>query len=203
MIQALVFYLFAGVAVASGVMVISARNPVHAVLFLILTFFNAAGLFLLAGAEFLAMVLMVVYVGAVAVLFLFVVMLLDINYLKLREGFLQYLPTGGLIGLILLVELALVFGGWKFAPEAPLSVGTHIPDPSVVTNTDAIGRLLYTDYFYLFQVAGLVLLVAMVGTILLTLRRREGVRKQQIGRQVSRTKADSVEIRKVPSGGGI
>ncbi|MTJ84120.1 MAG: NADH-quinone oxidoreductase subunit J [Telmatospirillum sp.] len=203
MIQALVFYLFAAVAVASGVMVISARNPVHAVLFLILTFFNAAGLFLLAGAEFLAMVLVVVYVGAVAVLFLFVVMLLDINYLRLREGFLQYLPTGGLIGLILLAELVLVFGGWSFAPEAPLSVGSRTPDPSVMTNTEALGRLLYTDYFYLFQVAGLVLLVAMIGTILLTLRTRAGVRKQNIAAQVARTKAQSVEIRKVPSGGGI
>jgi NADH-quinone oxidoreductase subunit J len=203
MIQALVFYLFAGVAVASAVMVISARNPVHAVLFLILTFFNAAGLFLLLGAEFLAMVLVVVYVGAVAVLFLFVVMLLDINYLKLREGFLQYLPTGALIGFILLVELALVAGGWSFAPGAPLAVGSQIPDVSVVTNTDALGRLLYTDYFYLFQIAGLILLVAMIGTILLTLRSRPGVRKQKIAEQIFRTKADSVEIRKVPSGGGI
>jgi NADH-quinone oxidoreductase subunit J len=203
MIQALVFYLFAGVTVASAVMVISARNPVHAVLFLILTFFNAAGLFLLVGAEFLAMVLVVVYVGAVAVLFLFVVMLLDINYLKLREGFLQYLPTGALIGLILLAELVLVAGSWGFAPGAPLSVGSHTPDPSVVTNTDALGRLLYTDYFYLFQIAGLILLVAMIGTILLTLRSRPGVRKQKISEQIYRTKADSVEIRKVASGGGI
>jgi NADH-quinone oxidoreductase subunit J len=203
MIQGLVFYLFAAVTVASGVMVISARNPVHAVLFLILAFFNAAGLFLLCGAEFLAMVLVVVYVGAVAVLFLFVVMLLDINYLKLREGFLQYLPTGALIGLILLVELLLVFGGWQFAPGAPLSVGSRMPEPSVMTNTDALGRLLYTDYFYLFQIAGLILLVAMIGTILLTHRTRSGVRKQKIGAQVARTKADSVEIRKVPTGGGI
>lgn len=203
MIQALVFYLFAAIAVASAVMVISSRNPVHAVLFLILTFFNAAGLFLLAGAEFLAMVLVVVYVGAVAVLFLFVVMLLDINYLKLREGFLQYLPIGAVIGLILLAELALVAGSWTFAAEAPLSVATHMPDPSVVTNTDALGRLIYTDYFYLFQISGLILLVAMIGTILLTLRSRSGVRKQSIGEQVARTKADSVEIRKVASGGGI
>jgi NADH-quinone oxidoreductase subunit J len=203
MIQALVFYMFAAIALASAVMVISARNPVHAVLFLILTFFNAAGLFLLCGAEFLAMVLVVVYVGAVAVLFLFVVMLLDINYLKLREGFLQYMPTGALIGLILLAELGLVFGSWTFAPNAPLSVSTRTPDPSAVTNTDALGRLLYTDYFYLFQIAGLVLLVAMIGTILLTLRSRPGVRKQKIADQVARTKATSVEIRKVPSGGGI
>jgi NADH-quinone oxidoreductase subunit J len=203
MIQGLIFYMFAAVTVASAALVISVRNPVHAVLLLILTFFNAAGLFLLAGAEFLAMVLVVVYVGAVAVLFLFVVMLLDINYLKLREGFLEYLPTGGLIGLVLLAELGLVFGGWAFAPDAPLAVGTRTPDPAVVTNTDALGRLIYTDYFFLFQIAGLVLLVAMIGTILLTLRSRPGVRKQSIDFQVARTKETSVEIRKVPSGGGI
>jgi NADH-quinone oxidoreductase subunit J len=203
MIVALVFYMFAAIAVASGVMVISARNPVHAVLFLILTFFNAAGLFLLNGAEFLAMVLVVVYVGAVAVLFLFVVMLLDINYLRLREGFLQYLPTGGLIGLILLAELTLVFGSWKFADGAPLSVSSRTPDISVVTNTDALGRLIYTDYVYLFQAAGLILLVAMIGTIMLTLRGRPGVRKQNIYKQNSRDKASSVELRKVPNGGGI
>ena len=203
MIQGLVFYLFAAVAVASGVMVISSRNPMHSVLFLILAFFNAAGLFLLAGAEFLAMVLVVVYVGAVAVLFLFVVMLLDINYVQLREGFLQYLPTGGLIGLILLAELAFVFGSWSFAPEAPSSLGARIPDLSVVTNTDALGRLIYTEYAYLFQASGLVLLVAMVGTILLTHRYRAGSRKQNIARQNARTKASSVEVRKVASGGGI
>ena len=203
MILALVFYLFAAITVASGVMVISARNPVHSVLFLILAFFNAAGLFLLNGAEFLAMVLVVVYVGAVAVLFLFVVMLLDINYLKLREGFLQYLPTGGLIALILLVEMALVFGSWKFAGEAPLSVAAPIPDVAAVTNTEALGRLIYTDYIYLFQSAGLILLVAMMGAIMLTLRKRPGVRKQKIYDQNSRTKESSVEIRKVPSGGGI
>ncbi len=203
MIQALVFYVFAAITVASGVMVISARNPVHAVLFLILAFFNAAGLFLLAGAEFLAMVLVVVYVGAVAVLFLFVVMMLDINFIKLREGFLQYLPIGGLVGLILLAELALVFGSWSFAPHAALSVATHVPDLHVVTNTDALGRLLFTHYFYLFQVAGLVLLVAMIGTILLTLRSRPGVKKQNIARQNARTKETSVELRKVPTRGGI
>ena len=203
MIQGLVFYLFAAITVAGGVMVISARNPVHSVLWLILAFFNAAGLFLLLGAEFLAMVLVVVYVGAVAVLFLFVVMLLDINYAQLREGFLQYLPTGALIGLILLVELLMVFAGWKFAPEAPLSVASRTPDITVVTNTDALGRLLYTDYVYLFQAAGLVLLLAMVGTIMLTHRTRPGVRKQNIAHQNARTKETSVEVRKVQSGGGI
>ncbi|HIJ37523.1 MAG TPA: NADH-quinone oxidoreductase subunit J [Rhodospirillaceae bacterium] len=203
MIQALVFYMFAGITVASAVMVITARNPVHAVLFLILAFFNAAGLFLLAGAEFLAMVLVVVYVGAVAVLFLFVVMLLDINYLKLREGFLSYLPTGLLVGAILLAELALVVGSWKFAVDAPLSVGSRVPDMALISNTDALGRLIYTDYFYLFQASGLILLVAMIGTILLTLRSRPGVKKQNIAKQNARNKASSVEIRKVPSGGGI
>jgi NADH-quinone oxidoreductase subunit J len=203
MIQAIVFYVFAAILIASGVMVISAKNTVHSVLFLILAFFNAAGLFLLCGAEFLAMVLVIVYVGAVAVLFLFVVMLLDINFAKLREGFLQYLPTGALIGLILLVELVMVFTSWRFAPNAPLSIGTRAPDPEMVTNTDALGRILYTDYVYLFQVAGLVLLVAMVGTILLTHRRRGSVRKQRIDKQNARNKASSIEIRKVPSGGGI
>jgi NADH-quinone oxidoreductase subunit J len=202
-IQGLVFYLFAIIVVASGVMVISSRNPVHSVLWLILAFFNAAGLFLLLGAEFLAMVLVVVYVGAVAVLFLFVVMLLDINYLRLREGFLQYLPTGALIGLILLVELLMLLGSWTFAPDAPLSVASRTPDITEISNTDALGRLLYTDYVYLFQAAGLVLLVAMVGTIMLTHRTRTGVRKQSVARQNARTKETSVEVRKIASGGGI
>jgi len=203
MIQGLVFYLFAAIVTASGVMVISSRNPVHSVLWLILAFFNAAGLFLLLGAEFLAMVLVVVYVGAVAVLFLFVVMLLDINYLRLREGFLQYLPTGALIGLILLVELLMLYGSWSFAPEAPLSVASRTPDITAVTNTDALGRLIYTDYVYLFQASGLILLVAMVGTIMLTHRTRTGVRKQNIARQNARNKESSVEVRKIASGGGI
>ncbi|WP_142847038.1 NADH-quinone oxidoreductase subunit J [Telmatospirillum sp. J64-1] len=200
-VQALVFYMFAAIAVAGGVMVISARNPVHSVLFLILVFFNAAGLFLLLGAEFLAMVLVVVYVGAVAVLFLFVVMMLDINYLKLREGFLQYLPTGALVGLVLLVELGLVLGSWVFAPEAPAQLAA--PTPADLTNTEALGQIVYTQYVYLFQAAGLILLVAMVGTILLTLRARDGVRRQNISRQISRTREESVEIRKVPTRGGI
>jgi NADH-quinone oxidoreductase subunit J len=201
--EGLVFYLFAAITVASGVMVIASRNPVHSVLFLILAFFNAAGLFLLLGAEFLAMVLVVVYVGAVAVLFMFVVMLLDINYLRLREGFLQYLPTGAVIGLILLAELVMLVGSWSFAPSAPLSVGSRTPDIGVVTNTDALGRLIYTDYAYLFQVAGLILLVAMIGTIMLTHRTRTDLRRQNIARQNARTKESSVEVRKVASGGGI
>jgi NADH-quinone oxidoreductase subunit J len=203
MIEGLVFYLFAAITVASGVMVVSSRNPVYSVLWLILAFFNAAGLFLLLGAEFLAMVLVIVYVGAVAVLFLFVVMLLDINYLRLREGFMQYLPVGFLVGAILVVELLMVYGGWKFADQAPLSVASRTPDPTAISNTDALGRLLYTDYAFLFQAAGLILLVAMIGTIMLTHRTRTGVRKQVIAKQNARTKETSVEIRKVTSGGGI
>jgi NADH-quinone oxidoreductase subunit J len=203
MIAALIFYMFAALTVGSAVLVISARNPVNSVLFLILCFFNAAGLFLLLGAEFLAMVLVVVYVGAVAVLFLFVVMMLDINFLKLREGFLQYLPTGAIIGLVLLVELATLFGGWAFAPDVEALIRAPAPAVADVSNTEALGRVLYTNYAYLFQASGLVLLVAMVGTILLTLRRREGVRKQVIADQIARTAKNSVEIVKVPTGGGI
>jgi NADH-quinone oxidoreductase subunit J len=203
MIAALIFYMFAGLAVASGVMVISARNPVHSVLFLILCFFNAAGLFLLLGAEFLAMVLVVVYVGAVAVMFLFVVMMLDINFLRLREGVAQYLPTGAVIGLVLLVELAVMFGGGAFAPDVEALLAAPMPAASEMTNTEALGRLIYTKYVYLFQASGVVLLVAMVGAILLTHRSRTGVRKQKIYDQVGRTAANSVEIRKVSTGGGI
>ncbi|MBT4770658.1 MAG: NADH-quinone oxidoreductase subunit J [Rhodospirillaceae bacterium] len=205
-ISALAFYLFATLIVASGVMVIVSRNPVHSVLFLILAFFNGAGLFILLGAEFLAMILVVVYVGAVAVLFLFVVMMLDINFVKLREGFLNYLPVGGLIGLILLIELLMVAGGWAFSaqavpgPGAPLSA--LAPDPGV-SNTLAIGKLIYTHYFYLFQAAGLVLLVAMIGAITLTLRTRKGVRKQNIAHQVSVNAKDRIELKKVKIRGGV
>ncbi len=202
-IQALAFYLFASVAIAAGVMVISARNPVHSVLFLILAFFNAAGLFVLMGAEFLAMILVVVYVGAVAVLFLFVVMMLDINYVALREGFLQYLPIGGLIGLILLAELLLVVGAWIAAPEAAAVASLPIPPPEQVHNTKAIGNVLYTDYIYLFQASGLILLVAMIGAIVLTLRQREGVRRQSIATQVAREREEAIELKDMPSGSGV
>ena len=202
-IQALAFYLFAAVAVASGVMVISARNPVHSVLFLILAFFNAAALFVLMGAEFLAMVLVIVYVGAVAVLFLFVVMMLDINYVELRQGFLQYLPIGGLIGLVLLIELVLVFGAWVVAPEAGTAIADPTPALVETTNAHALGAVLYTKYAYLFQAAGLILLVAMIGAIVLTHRAREGVRKQRIGAQLARRRAETVELRKVRSREGI
>jgi NADH-quinone oxidoreductase subunit J len=202
-LQALAFYMFAFVAVASAVMVISAPNPVHAVLFLILAFFNAAGLFVLMGAEFLAMILVLVYVGAVAVLFLFVVMMLDINYAEMRKGFLQYLPIGGIVGLILFVELVLVVGTWAAAPETVATAGVPLPPPEQVHNTKAIGNVIYTDYIYLFQAAGLVLLVAMVGAIVLTLRQREGVRKQSIAGQVGRRRADSVELKDMPTGSGV
>jgi NADH-quinone oxidoreductase subunit J len=202
-IQALAFYLFAAVAVASGVMVISARNPVHSVLFLILAFFNAAGLFVLLGAEFLAMILVVVYVGAVAVLFLFVVMMLDINFVELREGFMRYLPVGGAIGLALLAELVLVFGAWAVAPDAKDMLRVRIEASSGVTNTEALGRVLYTDYIYLFQAAGLILLIAMVGAIVLTLRQRVGVRRQSIAVQLRRRKEETLEVKDVPTGSGI
>ena len=201
MIAALFFYLFAAVAVASAVMVISSRNPVHSVLFLILCFFNAAGLFILMGAEFLAMILVVVYVGAVAVLFLFVVMMLDIDFVELRQGMLNYLPVGGTIGLIMLVELALVLGTWSIEPGAVKTVAA--PAPGDVSNTEALGRILYTQYVYYFQAAGLVLLVAMIGAIVLTLRHKPGVKRQNIADQVARNPASAVEIRKVKPGQGI
>ena len=202
-LQALAFYLFAAVTVAAGVMVVTSRNPVHSVLFLILAFFNSAGLFVLMGAEFLAMILVVVYVGAVAVLFLFVVMMLDINYVRMREGFLQYLPLGGLIGLILLVELVLVGGAWIVSPTAQLAVTQPVAPAGGMHNTRALGNIIYTDYVYLFQAAGLILLVAMIGAIVLTLRHREGVRRQSIARQTARTRAESVEVKQVPSRSGV
>jgi NADH-quinone oxidoreductase subunit J len=201
-VQMLVFYLLSAVTVAAGVMVISARNPVHSVLFLILAFFNAAGLFVLIGAEFLAMVLVIVYVGAVAVLFMFVVMMLDINFIRLREGFLQYLPIGGLIGLILLVELVLVAGSWALSPQEQALV-TEQPTPPEITNTEALGDLFYTSYFYLFQAVGFILLVAMISAITLTLRQRPGTRRQDIGEQVHRTREQTIELRKISPGGGV
>ena len=201
MAQVFFFYLFSIVAVASAVMVVSARNPVHSVLYLILCFFNAAGLFILLGAEFLAMILVVVYVGAVAVLFLFVVMMLDVDYVQLREGMLDYLPIGVVIGLIVLVELVLVFGTWSMAPEALNTIAA--PATAGVSNTQALGELLYTKYFYWFQVAGLILLVAMIGAIVLTLRHKEGVRRQVISDQVARGPATAVQVMKVESGKGL
>jgi len=201
-VQALVFYLFAAMLIAAAVMVVAARNPVHSVLFLILAFFNAAGLFVLLGAEFLAMVLVIVYVGAVAVLFLFVVMMLDIDYVRMREGVLQYLPIGGLIGLILLVELILVTSTWALVPDTA-TLASPMAKPGGLSNTEQIGLLLYTKYIYLFQAAGMILLVSMVGAIVLTLRRRPGVKRQKIGQQVARRREDSVEVVKVPPRSGV
>ena len=203
-VQVLCFYLFSAIMVASAVMVISSRNPVHSVLFLILAFFNAAGLFVLIGAEFLAMILVIVYVGAVAVLFLFVVMMLDVNIAELRQGFLQYLPIGGLIGLILMVELIMVAGFYFGAPEAAETAArVPIPPGDQITNTEALGRVLYTDYVYLFQASGLILLVAMIGAIVLTLRQREGVKRQSIARQIAIPREEAIEVKDVPSGSGI
>ena len=200
-LPALFFYLFASLCIASGLMVIAARNPVHSVLFLILAFVNAAGLFLLLGAEFLAMILVVVYVGAVAVLFLFVVMMLDVDFVELREGFLQYLPVGALVGIVFLAEILLVVGAWSIGAGIPRVIASPIPES--VSNTEAIGLVLYTKYLYFFQAAGLVLLVAMIGAIVLTLHHRKNVRRQDIGEQVARTPATSIEVRKVKSGQGI
>jgi NADH-quinone oxidoreductase subunit J len=201
MVAALFFYLFACMAIASAVMVISSRNPVHSVLFLILCFFNAAGLFILLGAEFLAMILVVVYVGAVAVLFLFVVMMLDVDFVQLRQGMLNYLPVGGTIGLIVLVELALVVGTWAISSEALTAAAA--PSSGAVTNTEALGQILYTKYVYFFQAAGLVLLVAMIGAIVLTLRHKQGVKRQDVSVQVARNPATAMEVVKVKPGQGI
>ena len=196
MIETLFFYLFASITCLAGLMVISSRNPVHSVLFLILAFFNAAGLFVLLGAEFLAMLLVVVYVGAVAVLFLFVVMMLDINFVELREGFQRYMPLGLGVGGVLLAEILFVFFNSADMPETVVMVNE-------VSNTRALGRILYTDYIYLFQLAGLILLVAMIGAIALTLRKRENVRRQSIKSQLERTRADSIEVVSVPSNTGV
>ncbi|HEX3858870.1 MAG TPA: NADH-quinone oxidoreductase subunit J [Pseudolabrys sp.] len=202
-VAALFFYLFACLCVASAVMVIAAKNPVHSVLFLILAFVNAAGLFVLMGAEFLAMILIVVYVGAVAVLFLFVVMMLDVDFAELKQGALQYLPIGMLIGGIFLAELLLVVGAWAIGPGIPQAITAPIPPPALTSNTEAIGLVLYTKYVYFFEAAGMVLLVAMIGAIVLTLQHRVRVHRQNISAQVSRNPAMAMEIRKVQSGRGL
>ncbi|MGR6465992.1 NADH-quinone oxidoreductase subunit J [Rhizobium sp. PAMB 3182] len=202
-LQALFFYLFAFVAVASAFMVISARNPVHSVLFLILTFVNAAGLFLLTGAEFLAMILLVVYVGAVAVLFLFVVMMLDIDFAELRSGIMEYAPVGALVGLILAAELIIVVGGSMISPTIAQAPAVPIPALSERTNTAALGDILYTNYVFFFEIAGLVLLVAMIGAIVLTLRHRQHIKRQNISAQVARTPETAVQVVKVKPGQGI
>lgn len=203
MIASLAFYFFSAIVLLSAIMVITARNPVHSVLFLILAFFNAAGLFVLLGAEFIAMILVIVYVGAVAVLFLFVVMMLDISFSDLRKGAMQYVPIGLLVGGILLFELITVFAGWQFAKNVQENMASPAPNPEALTNTEALGRILYTDYIYAFQIAGLILLVAMIGAIVLTHRRRPGVRKQKVADQQARTREESMEIQKVTPGTGI
>jgi NADH-quinone oxidoreductase subunit J len=202
-VQAIFFYLFAAICVASAFMVIAARNPVHSVLFLILAFVNAAGLFVLMGAEFLAMILVVVYVGAVAVLFLFVVMMLDVDFAQLRQGFLQYLPFGMLIGGIFLAELLFIVGTWTIGANVPKSILSPIPPLEQISNTEAIGLVLYTRYVYFFELAGLILLVAMVGAIVLTLHHRVRVRRQNIAAQVARTPKTAIEMRTVRPGQGV
>ncbi len=200
MITTLLFYLFSAVLLVSAAMVVSARNPVHSVLFLILAFFNAAALFLIAGAEFLAMVLVIVYVGAVAVLFLFVVMMLDVDFAELRGGFQRYLPVGATVGVVLFLELAVVLGGWKLAPNG--NAFRMSPTPSAISNTEALGRVLYTDYVFLFQTAGLILLVAMIGAIVLTLRDRKTSRHQVIRVQTERTVAETLQMMSLSLGAG-
>jgi NADH-quinone oxidoreductase subunit J len=202
-LPALFFYLFAGVCIACAFMVIAARNPVHSVLYLILAFVNAAGLLVMLGAEFLAMILIVVYVGAIAVLFLFVVMMLDVDFAELRQGFLQYLPLGALLFIIFAVELCSVVFFWAIAPNLSQSFASPIPPLANASNTAALGAVLYTRYIYFFQASGLVLLVAMVGAIVLTLRHKPGVKRQDIAEQVARTRATAIEIVKVPSGQGL
>ncbi|MBB3964051.1 MULTISPECIES: NADH-quinone oxidoreductase subunit J [Rhizobium] len=202
-LQALFFYIFAFIAIASAFMVIWSKNPVHSVLFLILVFFNAAGLFLLLGAEFLAMILLVVYVGAVAVLFLFVVMMLDIDFTELRAGVLEYAPIGALIGLILAAELIVVVGGSMISPEIAKTVAMPIPAITERTNTAALGDVLYTNYVYFFEIAALVLLVAMIGAIVLTLKHRTTVKRQNIANQVARNPKTAVEVISVKPGQGL
>ena len=204
MIETIAFYIFGTVLVASAMMVVVSRNPVHSVLFLILAFFNAAGLFVLLGAEFVAMILVIVYVGAVAVLFLFVVMMLDINFLEFKRSVNAYLPFGIFLGFVMGIELIfLVFGNWVIAPGAGQSIGAPTPQAMAhVTNTRALGQLLYTHYLYIFQVAGLILLVAMVGAIVLTLRHRTGVRRQRVGAQMARRREDVLVVHQVTTGAG-
>jgi NADH-quinone oxidoreductase subunit J len=200
-LQAIFFYLFAGVCVASAIMVIAAKNPVHSVLFLILAFVNAAGLFVLMGAEFLAMILIVVYVGAVAVLFLFVVMMLDVDFAELRHGFLNYMPIGAVVGFILLAELLVVVGAWAINPSVPKAVTA--PIAADISNTQALGLVLYTRYVYFFEAAGMILLVAMIGAIVMTLQHKPNVKRQIVSDQLARRRSNAIEIVKVKSGQGL
>ena len=203
MIQALIFYMLAAILIASATMVIVARNPVHSVLWLILAFFNAAGLFLMLGAEFVAMILVIVYVGAVAVLFLFVVMMLDIDFAALRAGFAKYLPFGVLLAVILLSELLIVAGAWQSGILQQSSKAIAVAANPAIENTRAIGQVLYTKYVLVFQSAGLLLLTAMIGAIVLTQRHRAGVKRQDIAKQNARTPENAIEVVSVPKGEGI
>ncbi|RIA56116.1 NADH-quinone oxidoreductase subunit J [Dichotomicrobium thermohalophilum] len=202
MVAGAFFYIFSFITIASALMVITVRNPVHGVLFLILAFFNSAGLFVLLGAEFLAMILVVVYVGAVMVLFLFVVMMLDVDFAEMRAGFVKYLPIGAAVGIVLLVELSLVIGAWTISEQSLAQRAAPTPGGEV-TNTEALGAILYTDYVYFFELAGVILLVAMIGAIVLTLRQREGVKRQDIAAQVARRPSEAIEVRHVEPGQGL
>ena len=197
------FYLFAICVIAGGLFTVISRNPVHSVLWLILAFLSSAGLFVMLGAEFVAMLLIIVYVGAVAVLFLFVVMMLDVDFTELRQGLADYLPLGALIGLVLLVELGLVIGHWAIAGSATEARAAVAPVPADIGNVEALGRILFDDYIYLFQAAGLILLVAMIGAIVLTLYHRPDIKRQNILDQIYRDRADSVELRDVEPGQGV
>ncbi len=202
-ITAIFFYLFAAACIASAILVVTARNPVHSVLFLIIAFVNASGLFILLGAEFLAMILIVVYVGAVAVLFLFVVMMLDVDFAELRQGFLNYLPVGFLVGAILLAELLFIVGAWVIGAGVPEAITAPIPVASDISNTQALGLVLYTRYVYFFEAAGVILLVAMIGAIVMTLHHRPDVKRQNVGAQVARRRANAIDVVKVKSGEGL
>ncbi|MEO1149692.1 MAG: NADH-quinone oxidoreductase subunit J [Pseudomonadota bacterium] len=210
MITSIAFYVFAFAAIASGLMVVASKNPVHSVLFLIAAFISAAGLFVLMGAEYLAMLLIVVYVGAVAVLFLFVVMMLDVDFVELKQGFLQYLPIAATLAVVVVIELVFVVAAWIFPSDAELdraqpmaTAGQPAAGPDAPSNIEALGLILYTDYVHYFQIAGIVLLVAMIGAIVLTFREREGIRKQNVLDQVSRRRKDGVEVVKVKTGAGL
>ena len=202
MIAGAVFYIFAFILILSSLLVITARNPVHSVLFLILCFFNASGLFILLGAEFVGMILAIVYVGAVAVLFLFVVMMLDVDFAGLRKGAMQYVPLGLLVGIVLLIELGFLYASWTYADGAVTALAARM-DEGARSNTHELGQIIYTQYMFPFQVAGLILLVAMIGAITLTLRHRSGVKRQNISKQVSTNPNDAVELVKVKSGSGV
>jgi NADH-quinone oxidoreductase subunit J len=198
--HAIIFYFFSFVAIASSIMVISSKNTVHAVFFLILDFVSISCLFIMLGAEFLGMITLIVYVGAVAVLFLFVVMMINIDFAQLKTGFLEYMPIGLLVGLVILLELGIMFSTWKYKPDF---VKNDLVLKATTNNTESLGLVIYTDYIYFFQLSGLILLVAMIGAIVLTFRRKESLRRQDITKQVSREREDSVELKNIESFKGV